>query len=338
MRSAAGDRAAKKRPSDACRSLLLPRRWLLVPCLCAVARSTLTPHASNVRITADVSDPPMLFIDGIACVAVTARCRTACARCATQSQAAVFDWTRSLDRKLHLTLDLHSGFVPFETRESLCSLRRAHQCVRLFSTLQQSGLLHRFSARDLPRRGEAAPVDRCLVRSSEQLSRQPFDACPSPRLDNMAMYQNAQRVNVEFLKSSTMKGRIIKLNYTPAQVPAQLYGRVDLARPCRPLQLNLATPACTLPMHQHTVGFVKLPDEHLVSAEAVGGVHAGHPGRCHAAPVRSARHLLHFPSGQTGLSWSRCSAACRHVAFGIAGCLHDRNAYDCPYRRPLFKH
>ena len=46
----------------------------------------------------------------------------------------------------------------------------------------------------------------------------------------MAMYQNAQKVNVEFLKSSTLKGRIIKLNYTPAQVPAQLYGRVDLAR------------------------------------------------------------------------------------------------------------
>ena len=47
----------------------------------------------------------------------------------------------------------------------------------------------------------------------------------------MAMYQNAQRVNVEFLKSSTLKGRIIKLNYQAAQVPAQLYGRVDLARP-----------------------------------------------------------------------------------------------------------
>ena len=48
------------------------------------------------------------------------------------------------------------------------------------------------------------------------------------------MYQNAQRVNVEFLKSSTMKGRIIKLNYNPAQVPAQLYGRVDLARAAQP--------------------------------------------------------------------------------------------------------
>ena len=48
------------------------------------------------------------------------------------------------------------------------------------------------------------------------------------------MYQNAQRVNVEFLKSSTLKGRIIRLNYTAAQVPAQLYGRVDLARLCAP--------------------------------------------------------------------------------------------------------
>ena len=54
----------------------------------------------------------------------------------------------------------------------------------------------------------------------------------------MAMYQNAQRVNVEFLKSSTMKGRIIKLNYTPAQVPPQLYGRVDLARSTHPCSRN----------------------------------------------------------------------------------------------------
>lgn len=42
------------------------------------------------------------------------------------------------------------------------------------------------------------------------------------------MYQNAMRVNVEFLKSSKGFGtRIIKLNYGPQAVPPQLYGRID---------------------------------------------------------------------------------------------------------------
>lgn len=45
----------------------------------------------------------------------------------------------------------------------------------------------------------------------------------------MAMYQSPVRVCVEFLKSSggIGKGRLIKLNYSPQQIPQQLYGRVD---------------------------------------------------------------------------------------------------------------
>ena len=47
----------------------------------------------------------------------------------------------------------------------------------------------------------------------------------------MAQYQNAFRVNVEFLKSAKGIGsRIIKLNYNAAQIPQQLYNRIDPVR------------------------------------------------------------------------------------------------------------
>lgn len=46
------------------------------------------------------------------------------------------------------------------------------------------------------------------------------------------MYQNQNRVVIEFLKSSRGcgKGRDVKLNYNDQQVPLQLQGRVDEVR------------------------------------------------------------------------------------------------------------
>jgi hypothetical protein len=53
----------------------------------------------------------------------------------------------------------------------------------------------------------------------------------------MAMYESPQRVCVEFLKSSSGRGRVIKLNYTPEAIPAQLVGRMD---PVSPLTVSVA--------------------------------------------------------------------------------------------------